>query len=345
MLDRQDAPLAPLTTLRLGGPARRLVTVYDEASLLAVLREGDGPLLVLGGGSNVVLPDDGIDGTVVRVQTRGMAVRGVAGGVAMEVAAGEDWDLLVAHTVAEGLAGMEALSGIPGSVGASPIQNIGAYGQEVAHTVTSVRAYDRQADVVVELSAADCGFTYRSSTFKTEPGRWVVLSVAFLLQPGALSAPVGYAELARALGVEVGGRAPLQDVRDAVLRLRKGKGMVLDPTDPDTRSVGSFFTNPRLPPGQLVDLQARVDEPVPTWPDTDGLVKVSAAWLIERAGFGKGAFDGPVGISTKHTLALVHRGGGSSAALLGVARTVRDEVRTRFGVELVNEPVLVGDRL
>jgi UDP-N-acetylmuramate dehydrogenase len=345
VLDRRDAPLAPLTTLRLGGPARRLVTVYDEATLVATVRDADGPLLVLGGGSNVVLPDAGFDGTVVRVALHGLSADPAGDRVLLTVAAGEDWDVLVAHTVAEGLAGLEALSGIPGSVGASPVQNIGAYGQEVAQTVTCVRAYDREAGEVVELTAEQCEFAYRSSAFKSAPDRWVVLAVTFALQPAALSAQVGYAELARSLGVEVGERAPLQQVRDAVLRLRKGKGMVVDATDPDTRSVGSFFTNPRLTPEQVALVQAQVDGPVPTWPDVDGRVKVSAAFLIERAGFAKGAFEGPVGISGKHTLALVHRGGGTTAQLLAVARAVRDGVREAFGVDLVNEPVLVGDEL
>jgi len=342
VLDRRDAALAPLTTLRLGGPARRLVTVYDEASLLQVL--ADGPALVLGGGSNVVLPDAGIDGTVVRLALHGTSARPCGEHVLVTVAAGEDWDVLVAHTVAEGLAGLEALSGIPGSVGASPVQNIGAYGQEVADTVTSVRAYDRLAGQVVERPAAACGFAYRTSVFKAEPDRWVVLSVDFALAPGALSAPVAYAELARVLGVAVGARAPLEEVREAVLRLRKGKGMVVDPTDPDSRSVGSFFTNPRLTAKQFADLKARVPG-VPSWAEADGRTKVPAAWLVEHAGFAKGAFPGPVGISSKHTLALVHRGGGTTAELLAVARAVRDGVRDATGVELVNEPVLVGEVL
>ena len=345
MLDRRDAPLAPLTTLRLGGPAARLVTVYDETSLLDVLRTTPGPLLVLGGGSNVVLPDRGVDGTVVRVALHGLRAETDGDRVLLTVAAGEDWEALVAHTVAEGLAGLEALSGIPGSVGASPVQNIGAYGQEVAQTVARVRAYDRLSGEVVELSGQQCGFSYRHSAFKAEPERWVVLAVVFSLEPGALSAPVGYAELARALGVEVGERAPLQDVRDAVLCLRRGKGMVVDAADPDTRSVGSFFTNPRLTAAQLAHVEAVAGAPAPSWPEPDGRVKVSAAWLIERAGFARGGFDGPVGLSSKHVLAVVHRGGGTSAQLLAVARAVRDGVRDRFGVELVNEPVLVGESL
>ena len=342
MIDRRDAALAPLTTLRLGGPARRLVTVYDEASLLQVLAQG--PALVLGGGSNVVLPDAGIDGTVIRLALHGTSARSCGDRVLMTVAAGEDWDVLVAHTVAEGLAGLEALAGIPGSVGASPVQNIGAYGQEVAAVVASVRAYDRRAGEVVELPAEACGFGYRTSMFKAEPDRWVVLSVAFSLTPGALSAPVAYAELARVLGVELGAAAPLAQVREAVLRLRKGKGMVVDPTDPDSRSVGSFFTNPRLTPEQFADLQQRAPD-VPSWAEADGRRKVPAAWLVEHAGFSKGAFPGPVGISSKHALALVHRGGGTTAELLAVARAIRDGVREAFGVELVNEPVLVDDVL
>ena len=339
MLDRRDVPLAPLTTLRLGGPARRLVTVYDEASLLQVLREG--PVTVLGGGSNVVLPDAGIDGTVVRLALHGLAATTDRDHVLLTVAAGEDWDLLVSHAVGEGLAGLEALSGIPGSVGASPVQNIGAYGAEVSQTVHAVRAYDRATGTVVELRAADCAFAYRTSAFKTQPDRWVVLSVVFVLRPGALSAPVGYAELARTLGVGLGERAPLADVRDAVLGLRRSKGMVLDAADPDTRSAGSFFTNPRLSAREFLVLRERFPD-VPSWAEADGRVKVPAAWLIERAGYGKGYGRGPVGISSKHTLALVHRGGGTTADLLTLAREVRDGVRGTFGVELVNEPVLVG---
>lgn len=354
MLDRRDVPLAPLTTLRLGGPARRLVTVYDEPSLLDVVRTAAAsgePLLVLGAGSNVVLPDAGFDGTVMQVAVHGLAGEPAGERVLLTAAAGEDWDALVARCVADRLVGVEALAGIPGLVGASPVQNIGAYGQEVAQTVTAVRAYDRVVGRVVSLSEQECRFSYRHSTFKAEPDRWVVLAVTFCFSVGALSAPVGYAELARTLGVAVGARAPLADVRDAVLRLRRGKGMVLDPADPDTRSAGSFFTNPRLSAAAASQLRARVLErcgagvTAPEWPSQDGRVKVSAAWLIERSGFGKGYVDGPVGISTKHTLALVNRGGGRTADLLALAREIRDGVRGAFGVELVNEPVLVGDTL
>ena len=348
MLDRQDVPLAPLTTLRLGGPARRLVTAYDEASVVEVVRRCDAagePLLVLGGGSNVVLPDEGFPGTVVRVAVHGLAAVQDGDAVRLTAAAGEDWESFVALCVADRLAGLEALSGIPGLVGGSPVQNIGAYGQDVSQTITAVRAYDRQAGEVVALSAQQCRFSYRHSAFKAEPGRWVVLAVEFALRSSELSEPVRYAELARALGVEVGDRAPLGEVREAVLRLRRGKGMVLDAADVDTRSAGSFFTNPLLSPQHLAALLERVPSPPPTWSEADGRTKVSAAWLIERAGFVRGAFDGPVGISSKHTLALVNRGGASTADLRAVARAVQDGVRAAFGVELVPEPVLVGEPL
>ncbi|MCA1712890.1 MAG: UDP-N-acetylmuramate dehydrogenase [Actinobacteria bacterium] len=333
MLVRCDAPLAPLTTLRLGGPAATLVTAYDEDEVVEAVRSAAGPLLVLGGGSNVVLPDDGFPGTVVRVAARGLRVRRDGDAVLVEASAGEDWDALVATTVADGLAGFECLSGIPGLVGGTPVQNVGAYGQDVSQTTVRVRAYDRGTDEVVELT--DLGFAYRWSRFKAEPDRWVVLAVTYRLIDDPLGRPVRYPELARALGVDVGAQVPLAEVRAAVLGLRRSKGMVLDSTDPDTCSAGSFFTNPLLEPAQ-------VPAGAPAYPQPDGRVKVSAAWLIEQAGFGKGAFEGPVGISGKHTLALVNRGGGRTADLLRVARAVRDGVRERFDVELVPEPVLVA---
>jgi UDP-N-acetylmuramate dehydrogenase len=354
VLDRADVLLAPLTTLRLGGPAKRLVTVYDEAELVDVVRRADAdrePLLVLGGGSNVVLPDDGFDGTVVRIALHGLAAQRDGDRVLLDAAAGEEWESFVALCVADRLVGVEALSGIPGLVGASPVQNIGAYGQEVSQTVTSVRAYDRMSGEVVVLGNDACAFSYRHSTFKAQPGRYVVLAVQWGLAEGELSAPVRYAELARRLGVEVGERAPLAAVRETVLTLRRGKGMVLDAADPDSRSAGSFFTNPLLEEPAAQALRERVrsrlgdDVSAPEWPDRDGRVKVSAAWLIERSGFGKGYGDGPVGLSSKHTLALVNRGGGTAADLRRVAREVRDGVHDAFGVELAAEPVLVGEPL
>jgi UDP-N-acetylmuramate dehydrogenase len=385
-LVHEQVALADYTTLRLGGPARRLVEAATETEVVAEVQAADGrgePLLVLGGGSNLVVADEGFPGTVVRIATAGVSHRiagpgpgpGGRGPVELTVAAGEDWDAVVAGCVGEGLAGVECLSGIPGRAGATPIQNVGAYGQEVAERIISVRVYDRARRAVTDLAGADCGFGYRTSAFKrslqTLPppvtsratgratgrvtGRFVVLSVQFLLDRDHLSGPVRYGELARALGVPEGGRAPLAAVRSAVLGLRRGKGMVLDPGDPDTRSVGSFFLNPVLDGGQFaaVERAARAvagpGASVPCYPAGDGQVKVSAAWLIEQAGFRKGypaagAVTGPAGarISSKHTLALVNPGGATTAGLLALAREIREGVRAAFGVELASEPVLVG---
>jgi UDP-N-acetylmuramate dehydrogenase len=342
--------LSDLTTLRLGGPAARYVEATSEQALIDAVLEADRsgePLLVLAGGSNVVVADEGFPGTVVRVATGGVAREGAN----LEVAAGESWDPLVADCVAGGLAGVECLAGIPGSVGATPIQNVGAYGQEVAETISAVRVLDRADGAVRTLAPADCAFTYRSSAFKREPGRWVVLAVSFALEASERSAPIRYPELARTLGVEIGARAPLADVREAVLALRRGKGMVLDPGDADTVSAGSFFTNPVLDADAFAALRARAakrlgpDAPPPAWPDADGHVKTSAAWLIEHAGFhrGHGNPEG-IAISGKHTLALTNRGAGTTAELIALAREIAGGVRETFGVALVPEPVLVGPR-
>jgi UDP-N-acetylmuramate dehydrogenase len=259
------------------------------------------------------------------------------------VQAGEPWDPFAARCAGEGLSGIECLAGIPGSVGATPIQNVGAYGQEVAETIASVRVLDRRTGAVGELEPEACGFSYRSSAFKREPGRWVVLSVTYALRRSAVSGPVRYAELARALGVPVGGTAPLAAVRDAVLELRRRKGMVLDPADPDTRSAGSFFTNPVLDAAGFAALQRRCEDAPPGWPEPDGRMKTSAAWLIEHAGFHRGYGDHEgIAISSKHTLALTNRGAGTTADLLALAREIAAGVRDAFGVELVPEPVLVG---
>ena len=330
--------LADHTTLRLGGPADEWVTVDSEAELAAAL-DTDLPVLVLGGGSNLVVADEGFRGRVVEIATRGISAdveEGVScGGVLVTVAAGESWDDFVALAVERQWAGVEALSGIPGSVGATPIQNVGAYGQEVSQTIASVRVWDRTLRGVRTFANADCGFGYRTSRFKADPGRHVVLSVTFQLRQGDLGEPVAYAELARTLGVDQGRRAPLVDVREAVLGLRRGKGMVLDPADHDTWSAGSFFTNPIVAPDA-------VPEGAPAWPQPDGTVKTSAAWLIEHAGFAKGHGNDRVALTGKHPLALTNRGGASTADLLALAREVRDGVEQAFGIRLVNEPVLVG---
>ena len=341
-LDRAaDAPpssLGAVTTLRLGGPAGTLTVVSEPDEAVAILRTAHAdrePVLILAGGSNVVIGDAGFGGRVLLLRTRGVEVIDRdAAAVTVRVAAGEPWDGFVARTVAEGFSGVECLSGIPGSAGATPIQNVGAYGQEVAQTIVAVHAYDRVADRVRTLSAAECGFTYRSSIFKHND-RWLVLHVDFRLAVSAASAPIRYAELARRLGVAAGDAVPLQQARDTVLQLRAGKGMVLDADDRDTWSVGSFFTNP------VLDELPRPD--MPHWPAEDGRVKVPAAWLIEQAGFGKGyGRGGGVAISSKHTLALTNRGDGTTAALLDLAREIRDGVRDRFGIDLHPEPVLVN---
>jgi UDP-N-acetylmuramate dehydrogenase len=338
--------LSDHTTLRLGGPARSWVRATTEAELVDAVRRADEagePVLVLAGGSNLVVTDDGFPGTVVEVATTGVEPDVVdddptCGGVVAKVAAGESWDAFVATAVERGWVGVEALSGIPGSVGATPIQNVGAYGQEVSQTIASVRVWDRTLRGFRTFAAAECGFGYRTSRFKADPSRHVVVEVTFQLRQGALGAPVTYAELAKALGIELGARAAMTDVRRAVLALRAGKGMVLDAADHDTWSAGSFFTNPVL-------AADRVPEGAPAWPQPDGSVKTSAAWLIEHSGFGKGYGDGPARLSTKHTLALSNRGDATTADLLALAREIRDGVEARFAIRLVNEPVLVGCEL
>ena len=344
--------LADYTTVRLGGPARGFVRAGTEDELIDAVRSADAagePLLILGGGSNLVVSDEGFDGTVVQVATRGVSRDGGPG--ALTVAAGEDWDAVVARSVAEGLAGLECLSGIPGLTGATPIQNVGAYGQEVAETITAVRVYDRVTGDVHQIPNERCDFGYRTSRFRGA-GRFVVLSVTFRLAVQVLSAPVRYAELAATLGVPVGGQVESAEARAAVIELRQRKGMVIDPSDPDTRSVGSFFVNPVLDAPALAAVEAAArarsgpQARVPHFEvagSGDGLAKVPAAWLIEQAGFGKGYNPGDgARISAKHTLALVNAGTASTAALLALAREIRDGVRDAFGVSLAPEPVLVG---
>jgi len=355
--------LSGYTTLRLGGPATRFVQAQTDAEVVAAVREADlrgEPVLVLGGGSNLVIADDGFPGTAIRVMTRGVTACDAGERVRVAVAAGENWDQFVEWAVTEKLAGVECLAGIPGLAGATPIQNVGAYGQEVSATIGSVTVFDRAQPRTATLAASACGFGYRTSVFKTvawpafapsPTGRYVVLAATFELARDPMSAPIRYAELARHLGVAVGDQAPLADVRDAVLDLRRGKGMVLDPADPDTASAGSFFTNPVLDHDQLAALEraASARSPgtaVPTFPAEGGQVKVPAAWLIEQAGFGKGfPGSGPARISAKHTLALTNHGGCGTAELIGLARQIVTVVRTVFGVELTTEPVLVGVRL
>ena len=330
--------LANHTTLRVGGPARTFVKGDREDTIIDVLRSSKDPILVLGGGSNLVVADAGFDGTVLGIATRGIERNGDT----LTVAGGEVWDDFVATCVAEGLSGVEALSGIPGLVGAVPMQNVGAYGQDVSETIVRVRTFDRETQSVVVFDRDACRFAYRSSVFRGKD-RHVILDVTFALERSPLAKPVRYAELAKGLGVSEGTRAPLAQVRETVIALRRKKGMVLDEADPDTRSAGSFFTNPILSPAEVAALPADV----PKFPEADGRIKVSAAWLIERAGFAKGfTLDGRAAISSKHALALTNKSGdASSDDLLRLARTIRDGVRERFSVTLENEPVFVGAAL
>jgi UDP-N-acetylmuramate dehydrogenase len=352
-----DVALAGLTTLGLGGPARCFLRASTEDEVVAAFawgRQEGLPVAVIGGGSNLVIADAGFPGLVIEVATRGVTASAYAPGepVLITAAAGEIWDELVARCVSANWAGVECLSGIPGRVGATPIQNVGAYGQEVAETICRVRVLDTRGGdepaAVCEMTAVECGFGYRDSLFRREPGRFVVLAVTFALRPGGAAA-VRYGELARALET-AGDDVSLGAVREAVLALRRTKSMVADPGDPDSRSAGSFFTNPILATSEaeavvqraLASGAARTADEVPRFASGDGLVKLSAAWLIERAGFSRGTRRGNVGISSKHTLALVHLGGGSAAELVALAREVQCGVDARFGVLLRPEPVFLG---
>jgi UDP-N-acetylmuramate dehydrogenase len=324
------------------------VVASTTTQLLDAVSRADAegtPVLLVGGGSNLLVDDSGFDGLVIQVASRGITRQsvGYCGGAEVTVAAGEPWDGFVEEAVRSGWIGLEALSGIPGSTGATPVQNVGAYGQEVAGSVATVRTWDRAENRIRTLAGSECEFGYRDSLFKRERfragPRYVVLEVTFQLVVADRSEPVKYAELARTLGVAIGDRVPLADVRTAVLGLRRGKGMVLDDADRDTWSAGSFFTNPLL----SVEDAARLPANAPRWPAADGRVKTSAAWLIEHAGYTKGyGLPGPASLSTKHTLALTNRGSAVAADLLALAREVRDGVRAEFGVQLVAEPELVN---
>ena len=361
--------LADYTTLGLGGPAKAFASADSERTLIDAVRDADRagePVLLIGGGSNLVISDEGFPGQVIHVNTRGMTfVDAGDGAIDVTVAAGADWDDVVAATVAEGLAGLEPLSGIPGRAGATPIQNVGAYGREVAEVITQVRVYDRQEDQVRVIPNESCRFSYRTSLFKrarldslvSRPGdsgaaaagqpRYVVLDVAFRLARQSLSAPVRYAELAAELGVEMGERAAAGEVRAAVIKIRSRKGMVLNPGDPDTRSAGSFFFNPVITAAEFAGVEAAAAAggiaEVPSYPAAGGLVKIPAAWLIERSGFAKGyGAPGPARVSSKHTLALVNTGNATTADLLTLAREIVAGVQAAYGVTLTPEPTLIG---
>ncbi|SEF00606.1 UDP-N-acetylmuramate dehydrogenase [Arthrobacter alpinus] len=352
--------LSSLTTLAVGGPARKLIVATTEAEIIAAVKQADAagePLLIIGGGSNLIVSDEGFAGTVVQIASKGFVAdsQDSCGGASVVVQAGHNWDDFVHQAVLHAWSGVEALSGIPGSAGATPVQNVGAYGCEVSQTIAAVRTWDRENNAVRTFTNSELKFGYRESLLKatTVNGspRYVVLTVEFQLLLGRMSAPVKYAELARRLGVEVGQRANSLELRRTVLALRASKGMVLDPSDRDTFSTGSFFTNPIV----SADVAAGLPEDAPRWPAGD-LVKLSAGWLIEHAGFSKGfglagelsagtddAGTPPrASLSTKHTLAITNRGEARAEDVLAIAREVRDGVVRKFGITLVPEPVLVG---
>jgi UDP-N-acetylmuramate dehydrogenase len=346
--------LAPLTTLRIGPVARRLVTCTSTEQVVAVVRQLDseahsgdgGPPLVFAGGSNLVIADTLTDLTAVQLANNGIAIDGSL----VRAEAGAVWDDVIVAAIEHDLGGLECLSGIPGSAGATPVQNVGAYGAEVSDTITRVRVLDRRSGAVHWVTGGDLGFGYRTSVLRRADGLEipsVVLEVEFALDESGRSAPLRYGELTAALNASSGERADPQAVREAVLALRARKGMVLDAADHDTWGVGSFFTNPVVAPDVYERLASEIDEPMPHYPAPDG-VKLAAGWLVERAGFGKGYPDdeqAPCRLSTKHALALTNRGGASAEDVITLARTVRDGVRDVFGITLKPEPVLLGCRL
>jgi UDP-N-acetylmuramate dehydrogenase len=342
----ENVPLASRCTLGVGGPARFFVEVTDEAAMQEALRWAQQrglALHVLGGGSNIVVSDAGVDGLVVKVALRGVSSVQVGGAVEVTAAAGEPWDALVAHAVERGWAGLECLSGIPGFTGATPIQNVGAYGQEVAQTVTAVRALDRRTGEAVTLAREGCGFGYRTSRFKSgEPDRFIVLSVTYRLIPGGPPS-LRYADLESDLARRGVAGPSLADVRTSVLAIRRSKSMVLDPDDPNRRSCGSFFLNPVVDGATFDRVERAAGDPsMPRWREGDGRVKLSAAWLIEQAGLRRGEGPGAVALSTRHSLAIVCHEGARAADVAAFAREIRGRVEARFGLRLVPEPVFWG---
>lgn len=332
--------LSNYTSLRVGGPATSIVHVSSEAEIInAIVQAGDSPILIMGGGTNVLVADSGFAGTVIHIANNSVESEiDACSGATLTIGAGENWDVFVKTCIDRGFAGLETLSGIPGTVGAAPIQNIGAYGHEVSEFITRVRTYDRINKEIKTFTNSECEFSYRNSYFKTHPGRYVVLDVAFQLRTGELTTPITYLELAKKLEIELGDKVSVIDCRTAVLELRAKKGMLLSSEDHDSWSAGSFFTNP------IISQQAADSLPnaAPKWPQLDGRVKISAAWLIENSGIHKGDEIGGARISTKHVLALTNAGHATASDIAALAKRARDHVQSTFGITLVAEVNLIG---
>lgn len=334
------ADLRDYTSLRVGGPAKKFVEVGTEAEIIAAIETaGDSPILIIGSGTNILVSDTGFEGTVIRIVNHSLQGEiDACSGATLTIGAGENWDDFVKTTLERGFAGLETLSGIPGSVGAAPIQNIGAYGHEVSEFITRVRTYDRQKKEIKTFTNLECEFEYRNSHFKSHPGRYVILDVQFNLRQGEITTPITYSELATKLGIEVGEKAPIAATRKAVLELRAMKGMLLNKTDRDSWSAGSFFTNPIVSP----EVAAKLPAEAPQWPTADGRVKTSAAWLIENSGIHKGDAHGGARVSTKHVLALTNAGNATANDILELAHVAKEKVYQKFGITLETEVNLVG---
>jgi len=347
MLLRENVPLAPLTTMQVGGPSRYFAearTAAEAVEAVQFARAKQLPLFVLGGGSNLMVSDQGWPGLTLKVCISGIQERREPGKVLFQVGAGEEWDRFVAHSVARNCAGIECLSGIPGSVGGTPVQNVGAYGQEVSETIESVLTFDRKHSQLRELCNTACGFGYRSSIFNTsERERFIILHVTYALIPGG-SPRIGYADLKQYFS-DRNDAPTLAETRDAVLKIRGSKGMLIIPGDPDCRSAGSFFKNPTLTPEQYAALSARAAArglQIPSYPALAAQHKVSAAWLVEHSGFRKGYVAGQVGISSKHALAIVNLGAATAAEILALKTEIQARVREAWAIDLQPEPVMVG---
>lgn len=332
--------LSKLSTFRVGGPAKKLVFATDEKEIIAAVESAENEsILIMGAGSNLLISDQGFDGTVIVIKSTGSSLdQDSCSGGTITVSAGENWESFVERTVEQGFSGLESMSGIPGTVGAVPIQNVGAYGHEVAEFIARVRTYDRLREEIVTFTANQCGFGYRTSLFKEEPNLWVVLDVTFQLKVGKLSAPIMYRELANELGVEIGSRVEVEKCRAAVLKLRKSKGMLLDETDPDTWSAGSFFTNPVV----STSVAKSLPEEAPRWLVGDNKIKVSAAWLLQNSGMARGDRIGGAGISSKHVLALCNTDNATAQEITELAKKARKAVKDHFGITLTPEVRLIG---